>query len=81
MTLELTSLVYQKQIFKRSLWIKGQPRLLDLTLTHVPAPEGTALTEAGNYNLPISVLGHKTEHPFRVIKGLNEISHIGGQFH
>jgi hypothetical protein len=32
---------------------------------------GTALTVTGFNNLPISVLGHKTEHPFRVIKILN----------
>ncbi len=41
---------------------------------------GTALTVTGIYNLPISIIGCKTEHPFRVIKGLNESVILGADF-
>ena len=41
---------------------------------------GAALTVTGIYNLPISVLGCKTEHPFRVIKGLKESVILGADF-
>jgi hypothetical protein len=41
---------------------------------------GAALTVTGIYNLPISVLGRKTEHPFRVIKGLKESVILGADF-
>jgi Retroviral aspartyl protease len=41
---------------------------------------GAALTVAGIYNLPISVLGRKTEHPFRVIKELKESVILGADF-
>ncbi len=34
----------------------------------------------GIYNFPILVLGRKTEHPFRVIKGLNESVILGANF-
>jgi hypothetical protein len=42
--------------------------------------EGTTLTVAGIYNLPISILGLKTEHLFRVIKGLKESIILGANF-
>ena len=41
---------------------------------------GTKLQVTGIYNLPISILGRKTEHPFRVIKGLNESVILGADF-
>ncbi len=41
---------------------------------------GAALTMTGIYNLPISVLGRKTEHPFRVIKELKESVMLGADF-
>jgi len=41
---------------------------------------GTPLTITGIYSLPVSLLGRKTEHPFRVIKGLNESVILGADF-
>jgi hypothetical protein len=41
---------------------------------------GTPLTVTGIYNISISVLGRKTEHPFRVIKGLNKSVILGADF-
>jgi hypothetical protein len=41
---------------------------------------GTPLTVTGIYNISVSVLGRKTEHPFRVIKGLNESVILGADF-
>ena len=41
---------------------------------------GTPLTITGIYNISVSVLGRKTEHPFRVIKGLNESVILGADF-
>jgi hypothetical protein len=41
---------------------------------------GTPLTVNGIYNISVSVLGRKTEHPFRVIKGLNESVILGADF-
>jgi hypothetical protein len=38
------------------------------------------LTVTGIYNISVSVLGRKTEHPFRVIKGLNESVILGADF-
>jgi len=41
---------------------------------------GNQLSVTGIYNLPICLLGRKTEHPFRVIKGLNESVILGADF-
>jgi hypothetical protein len=41
---------------------------------------GTPLTITGIYNISVSVLGRKTEHPFRVNKGLNESVILGADF-
>ena len=41
---------------------------------------GNPLNVKGIYNCPISVLGKSTEHPFRVIKGLNEPVILGADF-
>ncbi len=41
---------------------------------------GSPLLVKGIYNCPISLLGRKTEHPFRVIKGLNEPVILGADF-
>jgi Retroviral aspartyl protease len=41
---------------------------------------GTPLTVTGIYNISVSVLGKKTEDPFRVIKGLNESVILGADF-
>ena len=41
---------------------------------------GNPLNVKGIYNCPISVLGKTTEHPFRVIKGLNEPVILGADF-
>ncbi len=41
---------------------------------------GTPLNVKGIYNCPISLLGRKTEHLFRVIKGLNEPVILGADF-
>jgi hypothetical protein len=41
---------------------------------------GTPLNIKGIYNCPISVLGRTTDHPFRVIKGLNEPVILGADF-
>jgi hypothetical protein len=41
---------------------------------------GTPLTVTRVYNISVSVLGRKTEHPFRVIKGLNESVILGADF-
>jgi len=41
---------------------------------------GTPLTITGIYSLPVSLLGRKTDHPFRVIKGLNESVILGADF-
>jgi hypothetical protein len=77
MILGLTSPAYLKLNFGRFLWIKGQQRSWDLAMTHASALGGTALTVMGMYNLPISIWGHKTEHPFRFLKGLNESVILG----
>jgi hypothetical protein len=41
---------------------------------------GTPLNVKGIYNCPISLLGWTTEHPFRIIKGLNEPVILGADF-
>jgi hypothetical protein len=41
---------------------------------------GTPLIVMGIYNLPVSLLGCKTEHPFRVIKRLYESVILGANF-
>jgi len=41
---------------------------------------GNQLSVTGIYNLPICLLGRKAEHPFRVIKGLNESVILGADF-
>jgi hypothetical protein len=41
---------------------------------------GTPLTVTGIYNISVSVLGRKTEHPFQVIKGLHESVILGTDF-
>jgi hypothetical protein len=41
---------------------------------------GAPLHVKGIYNCPISLLGQTTEHPFRVIKGLNEPVILGADF-
>jgi Retroviral aspartyl protease len=41
---------------------------------------GNQLTVTGIFNLPLNILGRKTEHPFRVIKGLNEPVILGADF-
>jgi hypothetical protein len=41
---------------------------------------GTPLNVKGIYNCPISLLGQTTEHPFRIIKGLNEPVILGADF-
>jgi hypothetical protein len=41
---------------------------------------GTPLNVKGIYNCPISLLGRTTEHPFRIIKGLNEPVILGADF-
>ncbi len=38
------------------------------------------MTVTGIYNISVSVLGRKTEHPFRVIQGLNESVILGADF-
>ncbi len=41
---------------------------------------GSPLNIKGIYNWPISLLGRKTKHPLRVIKGLNEPVILGADF-
>ncbi len=59
---------------------KRPSKLLGPRLDSCFGAGGAALTVTGIYNLPISVLGRKTEHPFRVIKGLKESVILGADF-
>ncbi len=65
----------------RRIPVDHRPRKIS-TLDRNPcfSAEGTPLTVTRIYNILVSVLGRKTEHPFRVIKGLNESVILGADF-
>ncbi len=78
MTLGPTSPAYLKLKFGR--WNKRPAMVTGPHTYSCFSAGGTALTVTGIYNLPISILGCKTKHPFSVIKGFKESIILGADF-
>jgi hypothetical protein len=65
----------------RRIPVDNRPKqITDQKVSLCVSAGGTPLNVKGIYNCPISLLGRTTEHPFRVIKGLNEPVILGADF-
>jgi Retroviral aspartyl protease len=65
----------------RHIPVDARPRqITDQKKSLCVSAGGSPLLVKGIYNCPISLLGRKTEHPFRVIKGLKEPVILGADF-